>query len=601
MSQLLADHAGARSSAWHLFTILLRARIRMLRNSFRSATPTHKLVISVLLGFGALVFTGIGVGCAGLALIMQGDAPPGAPLTLAASGLVSHVYQYLFFFLLAGSVPYVASSLFQDNDLPLLLTTPAPPASVVAAKMVDAVVANSSQFMVLGVPVLMGLWWGIRLSPAGWGWCAGALALLLLVTPLLSGCLLLILAKLFGMRRVRFVVMAVSIILALSITLIAVAGASRATAGGSMNYRNVRNVLLENAHSRSQEIKSAVAQSMNNVTADKGPQLTLARAGTVWLPSTWAAAVALDGASYRPVGKVGREGVGLLGGGVVVLFMLCVLIGNRVVASETILEQQDLESFAQRKSGRSLTIPGLSRCMAGLLLKDIRYVGRDTILIGQIGTTLILFLVPFVLKATQPPDPQTNFDTYGDLTKLMVVLIVFMVTSIIGLTSVGLEGKGVWMVLGSPMARRDFLRAKWILSFGLSFGIVIVLLSISGLVFRWSIFEFGQWIGLLACACYALTGLSVGLGGLFPRFLYDNPAHRASIWAMTLGFVFSSGYMVFSGCLFVVAWLAYGQGLSQANTVALVGVVLFVILTIATGSMPMRLAERRLLEYEWES
>jgi len=592
-------HSGRGSSAFRLFRILVRARIRMLRNSFRTATPTHKLIITILLGFGAMVFAGIGVGCAGLALIMQADAPIGAPLTPAASGLVSHVYQYLFFFLLAGSVPYVASSLFQDNDLPLLLTTPAPSASVVAAKMVDAVVANSSQFMVLGVPILLGLWWGIKLSPEGWAWCAVSLLLLLLVTPLLSACLLLILARLFGMKRVRFVVMIVSIILALSITLVAVAGASKATAGGSMNYRQVRMVLMENAQTRTTDIRQAVAHSTVDM-ASTG-KVSVESAGNVWLPSTWAAAVALDGASFHEVGRVGRQGIGLLVAGVLGLFALCVLIGDRVLSSETILEQSDLESFGRRKSGRTFAIPGLSRRVAGLLLKDFRYVGRDTILLGQIGTTLILFLVPFVLKATQPAEPDPRIDTYGDLTKLMLVLIVFMITSIIGLSSVGLEGKGVWMMLSSPMARRDFLQSKWILSFVLSFGIVVALTSISSLVFGWEMGAVVQWLGLLACGCYALTGLSVGLGGLFPRFLYDNPAHRASIWAMILGFVFATAYVVISVSLFLVAWLAFGRELPHANMIAMVGVVLFVVLTLSTGIMPMRLAERRLIEYEWES
>ena len=592
--------AGTGASAFRLFRILVRTRIKMLRNSFHTATPTHRLIITALLGFGALVFAGIGVGCAGLALIMQAGAPPGAPLTPAASGLVSHVYQYLFFFLLAGSVPYVASSLFQDNDLPLLLTTPTPSSSVVAAKMVDAVVANSSQFMVMGVPVLLGLWWVIRVSPAGWGWCALALFLLLLVTPLLSGCLLLILARLFGMRRVRFVVMIVSIILALSITLVAVAGASKATAGGSMNYRQVRSVLLENAHTRTADIRQAVAHSTVDMAQAGGKKLTIGGAGALWLPSTWAAAVALDGASFHDVGAVGRQGIGLLTGGCVVLFILCILIGGKVVASETILEQADIESFARKKSGRTLSIPGLSQRVVGLLVKDFRYVGRDTILLGQIGTTLILFLVPFVLKATQPPEPEGH-ETYSDLTRLMLVLIVFMITSIIGLSSVGLEGKGVWMMLGSPMARRDFLQAKWILSFVLSFGIVVGLTSIASLVFGWEVASVVQWLGLLACGCYALTGLSVGLGGLFPRFLYDNPAHRASIWAMILGFVFATAYVVISVSLFLVAWLCYGRGLAHANDIAFAGVVLFVVLTISTGVMPMRLAERRLTEYEWES
>jgi len=583
-----------------MFRVLLGARLRMLGNASRTASRTHRLIIGALVLFGATIFAGIGVACAALVLVMQGDSPPGAPLTPAAMALISHVYQYLFFFLLAGSVPYVASSLFQDNDLPLLLTTPAAPSAIVAAKMLDAVVANSSQFVVLGVPVLIGLGWGMRLSPVGWGWGLLALLLVMVLTPVLTACLLLALAHLFGMRRVRFVVMLVSIGLALSITLLAVTGASRATQGGTMDYRQMRTVLMR-SDTRSAEIKSAFTHSLHGA-APTTTKLSLYTAGAPWLPSTWAATVALDTAERRPIGRVGLESAGILISATILLLIFCVTLGGRVVASETILEQQDLESFGRKAGIRDRrTLPGFPLDVAGLLLKDFRYVGRDTILLGQIGTTLILFLVPFVLRATQPADgTSSNVDVYGDLTRLMISLIVFMITSIIGLSSVGLEGRGMWLVLASPMARRAFLRAKWILSFVLSLGIVAVLMVIAALVFGWTVSNTCQWLGIMACTCFALSGLGVGLGGLFPRFLYDNPAHRASIWAMILGFAFSTGYVVVCSSLFVVAWLAYGEAYPRADVVALIGVVVFVAVTLITGILPIHLAERRLIDYEWE-
>src|SRR5580698_4353317 len=106
------------ASATRMFRVLLAARGRMLANTVRSATRAHKLIIGTLVLFGMAIFTAIGIACAALVLIMQGGSAPGSPLTPAATALVGHIYQYLFFFLLAGSVPYVASSLFQDNDLP---------------------------------------------------------------------------------------------------------------------------------------------------------------------------------------------------------------------------------------------------------------------------------------------------------------------------------------------------------------------------------------------------------------------------------------------------------------------------------------------------
>jgi hypothetical protein len=291
----------------------------------------------------------------------------------------------------------------------------------------------------------------------------------------------------------------------------------------------------------------------------------------------------------------------LLFGASAILLMLTIAIGSNVISSETILEQQDMESFG-RKRGQGSALAGLRGVwlsVAGLLVKDLRYVGRDTILLGQIGTTLILFLVPFVLKGIQPNDP-SSFDMYGDLAMLMICLIVFMVTSIIGLSSVGLEGRGVWIVLSSPMARRAFFLAKWTISFLLSIGIVVVLTTIAAVAFRWPWTTTRLLVGVLICACYALSGLGVGLGGLFPRFLYDNPAHRASVWAMILGFVLSTAYVVVTLGVFFVVWAAYTQQFAEAPLVAAAAAGVFMFLTLLTGMLPIRLAERRLEQYEWE-
>ena len=45
--------------------------------------------------------------------------------------------------------------------------------------------------------------------------------------------------------------------------------------------------------------------------------------------------------------------------------------------------------------------PAWPRPSPGLVWKDLKYVARDLILLGQIGTALILFLVPFLLKIAQ--------------------------------------------------------------------------------------------------------------------------------------------------------------------------------------------------------
>ncbi|BDI28086.1 hypothetical protein CCAX7_001370 [Capsulimonas corticalis] len=579
-----------------MFRILIRARLRMLANTARSAPRWHKLMVVWLTLFGVMIFATIGLACAALVLLMQGAAARHGALNPAAAQLTAHVYQYLFFFLLAGSVPFVASSLFQDNDLPLLLTTPVTPSAVVAAKLVDSVIANSAQFTVLGVPVLIGIGWGIGLSASGWAWFIASLALLLIFTPAFTGSLLLVLARILGVKKVRFVVMGVSVVLALGITLLAVAGTSRATQSGALDVGRMRAALSGAATATGTPAAQWSAAQTQVQALSKGQS----EAGLSWLPSSWACSVAMDTAGGRPIGPAGAHGLIALVAATVVMIAFCIVVGGRVVSSEDILEQQDLNQVGRGIRRRQGAPPlGMSPAMAGLIVKDFLYIGRDTILIGQIGTTLILFFVPFVLKWTQP-GASSGEDMYGNLAMLMIALVVYMVTSIIGLSTVGLEGKGAWMVLAGPLTRRDFLVAKWIVSFVMSIALVTGMVVIAALAFRWSLSLSLIAFGIFTFACFGLSGLGVGLAGIFPRFLYDNPAHRASVWAMVLGFVLATCYVVFCALLAAGVYVAFAQHLLGPPALFALAALLFIALSITTGYTPIALAAKRLGRYEWE-
>ena len=182
----------------------------------------------------------------------------------------------------------------------------------------------------------------------------------------------------------------------------------------------------------------------------------------------------------------------------------------------------------------------------------------------------------------------------------MLLVIVYMATSIISLTSVGLEGRGGWMPLASPVTRGQFLRAKWLLSFGLSWLIVLVLTLIAWPAFGLSGTLVWQSLVVYLCACFALSGVGVGLAGLFPRFIYENPAHRASMWALVLGFVFATAYLVVSGLIAALAYLGVTRGGLAVSGVLTLSVSAFVLVSLLTGIIPVALATRRLRNYEWE-
>jgi len=176
---------------------------------------------------------------------------------------------------------------------------------------------------------------------------------------------------------------------------------------------------------------------------------------------------------------------------------------------------------------------------------------------------------------------------------------VYMVTSILGLSSVGLEGRGAWMLFASPVATRTVLRAKWTVAFFVSLVVAVVLCAINAVVFKWTLDVCVAGMLTLIFICFAMSGLGVGLSGLFPRFLFDNPAHRASVWAMLLGFVFSTLYLGMAGTAAVVAFLFVRHGF-PFWPVTISAWTFFLVITLCFGIIPVKAAEERLGQYQWD-
>jgi len=102
---------------------------------------------------------------------------------------------------------------------------------------------------------------------------------------------------------------------------------------------------------------------------------------------------------------------------------------------------------------------------------------------------------------------------------------------------------------------------------------------------------FGAVIGVMT---FALNGLAVGLGVLYPNFKDANPAKIVSGFGGTLCLVVSSVYILAS-----IALLVFGAGGLHARVSwALEGTGGFVLLSFLIGWLPLRYALRRLKYFE---
>lgn len=545
--------------------LLLRLRLRAAWNAVRFGRPMP-LLVGAALALGSLaLFVAIFL----LFAALLTTARVAGEETLHR--LIGRTALFLFLFLLAGAVPFVSSTLFAPGDLPLLLASPARPAAVVLARLLDAVVVSSAQFMVIGVPLLVASAQALRLSVAGWLAFVVILLLFLALPALATAALLLTLARIAGLRRVRGVVAVVSAALAVGMCLLMVA---------------------EFAGQASRFGRASLDVSLPGAALDLPPP-------PGWFPSTWATDALIAVGAGRPA-KAMPPFVLLLGS-VVLCGAACVALGRRVLLGETLLEDDGGGAQAARRSLLDvfLNLLPLAPSMRALLAKDLRYVLRDQVLLSQIGIPIILYLVPFVLAPQALGQGASRADLFA-LSAGMVATIVFMETSILSLSSVGLEGQAFWIPRAAPVTTATFVRAKFLTAFGVSLALCVPLLLLSCLVFRAPLTWTGASIGGLIVAAAALCGLGVGIAGIFPRFVYENPAHRASLAALVWGFVGATLYVVVAMALLAGAFIA-AQHAPERSTALIGGAVgLFGLLSLLTGVAPLVLAVKRLEGYSGE-
>jgi hypothetical protein len=549
-------------------------------NAARAASAWHQALLISFCLVGLLLTALIAGGCAFLVLLTQGGAGRQGT-TPETRLLVGQILEYLFLLLFAGSVPFVAATLFQAGDMPLLLSSPVPPRALIGAKLLDAALANAGPSALLGAPALLGVGIGLHFSFAGWAGLCLILPLLLLIAPLITALLLLLMARLAGMRRVRAAVNLVSIFLGISLTLLAVAGASHIAQIGPGDSSGLKAALAG---------KEATLLKNSSASAVSFP---------AWLPSTWAGLVLVETAGGHPLPPQGEIRIALLALLTAVLAAACISLGPSVLLSDSFSESAGEIAQAPPRQSRS-QLPISLVPMAGLLWKDLKYVVRDLVLLGQIGTSLILYLVPFLLKFMQGNQYQRENDLYGWGALFMLLVITYMTTSILALSSVGLEGRSGWIAFAAPVTTGFLLRAKWLFSGSISYGIVLILTVIAWPLFQIPLHVIMEALAVYFCTCFALSGIGVGLSGLFPRFIYENPAHRASVWALILGFVFGTGYLVLSGLIAAVSALIVTRGGVDLKSVIAGSVTGFIGFSFLVGVIPVALASKRLRAYEWE-
>lgn len=547
-----------------IFLLLLRVRMMSVLNIVREQLRKSAWIFCGLTVLGAALF---GATFVGFVIFFH----LASQMTLL-SETAYQVFYFLFLFLLAGSVPFVASTLLQSSDYSLLFAAPAPGRDIVAAKLIDATVTNSLQFMVLGVPALAACASVLDISAPAWLGLPLLIVLFVLYPALITALGLLILLQFAGVNRLR------SAITVLNALMAAVACIT---------------IVLESPHL---PIKPGM-----DLTSMPPSELAHASWAAHSMPSAWFVDLLVSFSTRA--GRMGGPDYGALlrvVGGAALLALACMALGSRLLSAANLAEEGGTSSTINPGAGADLLTVSLSPPMGGLLRKDWRYLRRDSVLLSQLAMPMILFVVPFLLRIQD-----TNGRMGGEtalFSSVIVGVILFMQTSILSLSSIGLESQAFWIVKTSPNSSRALVQAKFLFSFLFTSAVGCALSLVEFAAFGASPLFAGSQLGFVVVSAAALCGLGVGLSAAFPRFVYENPAHRVSTWAIVLGFFVTTGYVVVSGILFAAAWLITSADPSGPWAGAAYGVALTVYLVLSTCAawIPLSLGARRIESYQWE-
>ena len=250
--------------------------------------------------------------------------------------------------------------------------------------------------------------------------------------------------------------------------------------------------------------------------------------------------------------------------------------------------------------GRLLTPLGPAR--RELLLKELRLFFRDTTQWSQLVLLVVLVIVyVFNIQLLPLRGDGINFFLANVIPFLNLGLAGFVLASVAArflFPGVSLEGRTLWLLRSSPLAMRDLLWAKyWVGTLPLLV-LAVGLVTATNLLLEVSTFMFYVTLGSIVGLTFAIAGLAVGLGTLFPRYETESAAQIPTSFG---GLVFMmAAVAVIAGVVVLEARPVYAYlgarwtGRAPSTGELALGFGLAAALCLAAAVVPLRVAVARL-------
>lgn len=474
--------------------------------------------------------------------------------------------------LLLSNVITALSSFFLAKDLDMLVSAPVDWLRLYGAKLLETMVASSWMVVLVAIPMFTA--YGI-VYDGGWLFPVVATLLMLpmfVIPAVLGSALTLTLVNVFPARRTRDILSVIAVLAAGGIVLL---------------FRLIRPERL----ARPEGFRSL----LDFIAVLRTPTSPL-------LPSEWVQKATMGYLQGEP----DWLSMYLLWTTALAFFVLGAMLHRWLYHTGFSKAQESAQRWV--KKGGLLSTLGdrvlqpFGTLRRELVLKEIRLFFRDTTQWSQLILLAVLVVVyVYNIKFLPLSGEGITFFLVNVVPFLNLVLAGFVLASIAArfiFPGVSLEGRTLWLLRSSPMAVRDLLWAKfWVGTLPLLL-LAIAIVGVTDYLLQVSEFMFYVSVGTIALMTFALSGMAIGFGTMFPQFETENAAQIPTSFG---GLLYMMASVALIGAVIVLeARPVYGYLSAKAfrqpieATEMVLGFGLAALLCIAATLIPIRVALKRL-------
>ena len=168
---------------------------------------------------------------------------------------------------------------------------------------------------------------------------------------------------------------------------------------------------------------------------------------------------------------------------------------------------------------------------------------------------------------------------------------------------ISLEGRRFWILGLAPLSFNRLVWQKFWLSVITASTFTVTLAVLSAYMLKLEPLFFFLTVYNVVITNFALSGLAVGLGSLYPNFQEDNPARIVSGMGGTLNFLLSIGYIAWitAAQTLIIQWRTMGMYRSDTTYYSTLGIVLLFVtsFSVLCTLVPLRMGFQNLKNMEF--